>query len=137
MQREAKAYLWDVANAAASIHDFAAGKDLGAYLNDEMLRAAVERKFGVIGEALSQLLRFFPEYRDRIALVGDNRFPQPDRSRIRYCPGRHGVGDRSGLSSPSAQGSCGIARGAGFPQLIFPGRIDCEAAGHTPAAALA
>ena len=71
MQREAKAYLWDVANAAASIHDFAAGKDLDAYLNDEMLRAAVERKFGVIGEALSQLLRFFPEYRDRIALVGD------------------------------------------------------------------
>jgi uncharacterized protein with HEPN domain len=31
----------------------------------------VERKFGIIGEALSQLLRNFPEYRDRITLTGD------------------------------------------------------------------
>jgi len=36
-----------------------------------MLRAAVDRKFGVIGEALSQLLRYFPEYRDKITLVAD------------------------------------------------------------------
>jgi uncharacterized protein with HEPN domain len=71
MQREAKAYLWDIANAAASIHAFTAGKDQAAYLKDEMLRAAVERKFGVIGEALSQLLRYFPQYRERITLVGD------------------------------------------------------------------
>jgi uncharacterized protein with HEPN domain len=53
MLREAKAYLWDIANAAASIHAFTAGKDLNDYLNDEMLRAAVERKFGIVGEALS------------------------------------------------------------------------------------
>jgi len=71
MQREAKAYLWDIANACASIRAFTFGRDLSAYLTDEMLRAAVERKFGIIGEALSQLLRLFPEYRDRITLVGD------------------------------------------------------------------
>jgi uncharacterized protein with HEPN domain len=71
MQREAKAYLWDIASASASIRDFTTGKDLKAYLNDEMLRAAVERKFGIVGEALSQLLRHFPEYRDRITLVGE------------------------------------------------------------------
>jgi uncharacterized protein with HEPN domain len=71
MQREAKAYLWDIANAAASIRVFTAGKDLNDYLKDEMLRAAVERKFGIVGEALTQLLRSFPQYRDRITLVGD------------------------------------------------------------------
>jgi uncharacterized protein with HEPN domain len=71
MQREAKAYLWDIANAAASIRAFTAGKELDHYLSDEMLRAAVERKFGVVGEALSQLLRHFPEFRDKITLVSD------------------------------------------------------------------
>jgi uncharacterized protein with HEPN domain len=49
MQRDAKAYLWDIANAAASIHAFTSGKDLNAYQQDELLRAAVERKFGIIG----------------------------------------------------------------------------------------
>lgn len=71
MQRDAKAYLWDIKNAADSIQSFTAGKDLGAYLQEELLRAAVERKFGIIGEALTQLLRYFPLYRDRITLVGD------------------------------------------------------------------
>jgi len=60
MQRDAKAYLWDIANAADSIRAFSAGKNLDDYLNDELLRAAVERKFGIIGEALSQLMRHFP-----------------------------------------------------------------------------
>jgi uncharacterized protein with HEPN domain len=60
MQRDARAYLWDIADAAASIQAFTAGKDLSAYLEDEMLRAAVERKFGIVGEALSQLLQLFP-----------------------------------------------------------------------------
>jgi len=71
MQREAKAYLWDIANAAESIREFTAGKDLSRYLSDEMLRAAVERKFGIVGEALSQLQRNFPDYRKRITQVGE------------------------------------------------------------------
>ena len=62
MQREAKAYLWDIANAAAGIRAFTAGKDLDDYLNDDLLRSAVERKFGIVGEALSQLLRDFPQF---------------------------------------------------------------------------
>lgn len=71
MQREAKAYLWDIASACESIRSFTADKDLGIYLDNEMLRAAVERKFGIVGEALSQLLRHFPQYRDKITFVGD------------------------------------------------------------------
>ena len=71
MQRSAKAYLWDIANAAVSVRRFTAGKDLDNYLQDEMLRAAVERKFGVIGEALSQLLRHFPQYSQLITLPSE------------------------------------------------------------------
>jgi uncharacterized protein with HEPN domain len=31
----------------------------------------LSEKFGIVGEALSQLLRYFPLYRDKITLVGD------------------------------------------------------------------
>jgi uncharacterized protein with HEPN domain len=71
MQRDAKAYLWDISQAAESIRSFTRGKDLDSYLDDELLRSGVERKFGIIGEALSQLLRHFPSYRKRITLVSD------------------------------------------------------------------
>jgi len=71
MQRDAKAYLWDIANAAASIRAFSAGRGLTDYLQDDLLRSAVERKFGIIGEALSQLLQHFPDYQARITLVAD------------------------------------------------------------------
>ena len=71
MQRDAKAYLWDIVTDAASIGSFTSGRAWSDYLQDEMLRSAVERKFGIIGEALSQLLRYFPQYRDRITLPGD------------------------------------------------------------------
>ncbi len=71
MQRDAKAYLWDIANAASSIEAFTGEKDLEAYQNDDMLRAAVERKFGIIGEALSQLFRDFPQFRSQISLPGE------------------------------------------------------------------
>jgi uncharacterized protein with HEPN domain len=71
MQRDAQAFLWDIAQAAVSIHAFTADKSLGDYLQDELLRSAVERKFGIIGEALSQLLQHFPDYRARITLVAD------------------------------------------------------------------
>jgi uncharacterized protein with HEPN domain len=71
MQREPKAYLWDIAQATTSIHTFTAGKSLADYLADELLRSAVERKFGIVGEALSQLLRYFPEFHDRVTMVGD------------------------------------------------------------------
>ena len=68
MQRDARAYLWDIAAAAESIRSFTDNKTLAEYVADEMLRAAVERKFGIIGEALSSLLRAFPQYGSRITV---------------------------------------------------------------------
>lgn len=68
MQRDAKAYRWDIAAAAESIRAFAKGKTLADYLANEMLGAAIERKFRIIGEGFSQLLRLFPQYSIRITL---------------------------------------------------------------------
>ena len=67
MPRDLRAYLWDIEQAAAEILDFTRGKQLKDYQQDSMLRAAVERKFEVIGEALTQALRYFPEIASRIS----------------------------------------------------------------------
>lgn len=55
MQRDPRAYLWDVREAALAIQTFTANMDGAAYLANEMAQSAVERKFEIIGEALSQL----------------------------------------------------------------------------------
>lgn len=66
MRREAKRYLYDIAQAAELIGQFTASKTFQDYLNDPMLRAAVERKFEVIGEALAQLAKRDPVVAARI-----------------------------------------------------------------------
>ena len=66
MRRDLRAYLWDVEQAAHDIEVFTHGKQLSDYQNEAMLRAAVERRLEVIGEALAQALRHFPEVASRI-----------------------------------------------------------------------
>ena len=66
MRREAKKYLYDVAQAAELVAQFTAGKTFEDYLDDPMLRAAVERKLEIIGEALGQLARRDPPVAARI-----------------------------------------------------------------------
>lgn len=57
MPRSLRAYLWDIEQAASDILTFTSGKQLSDYETHAMLRAAVERNFEVIGEALSQAQR--------------------------------------------------------------------------------
>ncbi len=57
MQHEAKKYLEDVAQAGELIARFTAGKSFADYGKDPMLRAAVERQFEIIGEALARLAK--------------------------------------------------------------------------------
>ena len=66
MPRSLRAYLWDVERAAGDILSFTQGKQLHEYESDSMLHAAVERNFEIIGEALSQAQRFFPEIVGRV-----------------------------------------------------------------------
>ena len=55
MQRDPRAFLWDVREAALAIQSFTTGMDAATYAANPMAQAAVERKFEIIGEALNQL----------------------------------------------------------------------------------
>jgi len=66
MQRDPRAYLWDVVDAAQSIHSFTQGMEALSYLQNALVQAAVERKFEIIGEALNQLSRFDPTLSSKI-----------------------------------------------------------------------
>jgi len=66
MQRDPRAFLWDVRDAALAIQSFTAGMDVVAYAANEMAQAAVERKFEIIGEALNQLSKLDAALAERI-----------------------------------------------------------------------
>jgi uncharacterized protein with HEPN domain len=55
MRLEAKKYLYDMKQAADLLSQFTGGKGFADYVTDNMLRAAVEREFEIIGEAVGQL----------------------------------------------------------------------------------
>lgn len=67
MRLEAKKYLYDIQQAAARIADFTAEKEFEQYRTDAMLRAAVERQFEILGEALAQLARLDDVLASRIS----------------------------------------------------------------------
>ena len=66
MRPEARKYLFDIRLAADAIAAFCGGKSFEDYRRDEMLKAAVERKFAVVGEALSRLASVDPATAARI-----------------------------------------------------------------------
>lgn len=57
MRLEAKKYLYDIRQAADGLADFTRGASFQSYAHDALLRAAVERQFEIIGEALNQLAK--------------------------------------------------------------------------------
>jgi uncharacterized protein with HEPN domain len=70
MRLESRKYLFDIQQAADSIASFCAGKTFEDYRADELLRAAVERKFAIVGEALARLHKEDP---DTAGLIPDFR----------------------------------------------------------------
>jgi uncharacterized protein with HEPN domain len=54
-----EAFIWDMADAAKAVRDFVARKTFHDYVNDRMLRNAVERNVEIIGEAANQVSRGF------------------------------------------------------------------------------
>ncbi len=62
MQRRSReAYLWDIADSCRAILKFVQGCDLPDYEQNRMLRRAVERELSIVGEAVSQGTRRFPD----------------------------------------------------------------------------
>jgi uncharacterized protein with HEPN domain len=66
MQRDPRAWLWDVQAAAEAIESFVIGLDSTGYASSELVHSAVERKFEIIGEALNQLSKSNPAVAARI-----------------------------------------------------------------------
>lgn len=57
MRLEARKYLYDIQSAVELLREFTTGKTFSDYESDAMLRAAVEREFEIIGEAMTQLAK--------------------------------------------------------------------------------
>jgi uncharacterized protein with HEPN domain len=73
MQRDPRAYLSDILEAAAAIQDATSTIDEAGYIQSRLIRSAVEREFIIIGEALkviaqrdSELFAAIPEGRQII-----------------------------------------------------------------------
>ena len=61
MQRDARAYLWDVKGAIDKIHAFVGSQTRDAFVANDLMQSGVERQLEIIGEALSQLSRTSPD----------------------------------------------------------------------------
>ena len=75
MKIEARKRLRDIADCCAAAGRFATGKTFSDYQADDLLRSAIERKLGIIGEAFVQLeatepalTESFPELRKIVGL---------------------------------------------------------------------
>lgn len=69
MQREVRKFLYDVSNACEAIRQFTMDKTLRDYLNNLLLRSAVERQLMIIGEALNQAVHLQPDLSEQIEEV--------------------------------------------------------------------
>ncbi len=58
--------LFDVLQSCQAISQYTAGLDFAAYKRNAMVRDAVERRFGIIGEALNRAAALDSELADRI-----------------------------------------------------------------------
>lgn len=74
MRTESKKLLFDVVDACRAIEEFNPGGTLADHSGDRMRRAATERMFEIIGEAMARLRRTDPETLDRLteasAIIG-------------------------------------------------------------------
>ena len=84
-RRDPRIFLLEAERAAAQIESFAGDMELGAFLDDEMTRLAVERSFEMLGLALGRLGRHCPSLAARVpkaaelAEYGEQLLREPSR----------------------------------------------------------
>lgn len=66
MRLEVRKYLFDIQRALGALQEFIGDKSFPDYDRDAMLRAATERQFEIIGEALAQLAKRDPAIASRV-----------------------------------------------------------------------
>lgn len=69
--RDVRAYLIDIEGACHLLTQFSSGKMLEDYLEDALLRSAVERQFEIIGEALNRAIAYDQSIADHVTDAGD------------------------------------------------------------------
>lgn len=67
MKHDAETYLHDIQEAGGYIREFTKGMAVEDYCKSELVRAAVERKFAIIGEALVRLREEYPAILEQIS----------------------------------------------------------------------
>ena len=67
MDLEAKKLIYNIDQAVKLIVEFTQGKQLEDYLDDSLLRSAVERQFEIIGDVRKRLKQVKPELLYRIS----------------------------------------------------------------------
>ena len=70
MRRDARYYLWAALKAAEAVQTFVRSKTYEIFLEDDLVRSAVERQLQIIGEALSQLFKVDPQMAGSIVELG-------------------------------------------------------------------
>jgi uncharacterized protein with HEPN domain len=61
LPRDPRCYLWDALKATEAVQAFLRGKAYEAFIEDDLIRSAVERQLEIVGEALSQLAKADPQ----------------------------------------------------------------------------
>jgi len=65
-RRSRESYLWDIADSCRAILQFVQNSRLSDFEENRMLRRAVERELSIVGEAVSQFTRHFPDLEESI-----------------------------------------------------------------------
>jgi len=106
-QPDPRAFLFDIQAACQRISEFTLGMTLQDYVADLKTRSAVERQLEIIGEAVGQMLKAFPDLQGEL----------PEAPRIISFRNFliHGYASVSATPQPSSTASVKICRSAARP----------------------